>query len=56
MRRLDRAAFEARRSGEVLVVGEATPATLEALVAWASRIREGDLTLVPVSALMRIPE
>ncbi len=54
-RRLDRAAFEARRLGGVIVVGEARPETLEAVTLWSERNSAGDIALAPVSALLSAP-
>ncbi|MEM9248444.1 MAG: divergent polysaccharide deacetylase family protein [Pseudomonadota bacterium] len=52
-RRLDRAAFEARRGDGVVVVGEARPETLDALQTWANRARGGEVVFAPLSALMQ---
>ena len=52
-RRLDRAAFEAARTGAVVVVGTAREETLRALAEWSRGDRAAQVALVPVSAIMR---
>jgi polysaccharide deacetylase 2 family uncharacterized protein YibQ len=51
-RRLDRAAFEARRAGAVVVMAEARPETLEALAAFAAEARAERVALAPASAVL----
>ena len=50
---LDKAAFEARRRGAVIVAAEGSMATARALFTWAARDRQTELRLAPVSAVLR---
>ncbi|MEM6741354.1 MAG: divergent polysaccharide deacetylase family protein [Pseudomonadota bacterium] len=51
-RRLDRAVFEARRDGAILVVGEARPETVSALRDWSASNRAREIAFAPASALL----
>lgn len=51
-RTLDRAAFRARQSDGVILVGKATPATMAAVAAWAADAGS-DVVLAPVSKALR---
>ena len=54
MRRfLDRAVFKAAQDGAAVVMGQTLPDTLTALNEWALEGRAGDVTLAPISALMK---
>ena len=47
---LDRAAFRARQSDAVILVGRASPGTMAAITAWAAdAVAGGDVALAPVS-------
>lgn len=50
---LDQAAFRARQQSGVVLVGRVRPDTLSALILWGSANRAGDVTLAPVSAVLR---
>ncbi len=50
-RLLDRAAFEAARTGNVLVIGHATPATVSALTGWIASGRK-EAVIGPLSAVI----
>ena len=54
-RTLDRAAFTARQSGGVVVVGRLQPLTLEVLSVWALNAEREGVLLAPVSALLVPP-
>jgi len=49
---LDRAAFKAAQDGRVAVVGEATPATVAALLEWTVEGRAAAVALAPATAVM----
>jgi polysaccharide deacetylase 2 family uncharacterized protein YibQ len=49
---LDRAAFKAAQEGRVAVVGEASPATVAALLEWTVEGRAAALALAPATAVM----
>jgi len=49
---LDRAAFKAAQDGRVAVVGEATPATVAALLEWTVEGRAAAMALAPATAVM----
>ena len=51
-RTLDRAAFEATRSGAILIAGTARPETLNAIKSWLQQSRR-DLLAAPASAVLR---
>jgi polysaccharide deacetylase 2 family uncharacterized protein YibQ len=51
-RALDQAAFRARQSGGAILMGRVTPATLEALRAWAAGVDRSQLAIAPVSAVL----
>lgn len=51
-RLLDRAAFEARRDGGVIMLGRVRPDTIAALTRWSVQIQTG-VALAPVSAVLR---
>ena len=50
---LDQAAFRARQSDGVVVMGRIEAETLSALVLWGSANRAGQVDLVPLSAILR---
>ena len=52
-RYLDRAAFKAAQEGRVLVIGDARPETITALLEWAVEGRAAAVALAPVTALLR---
>ena len=55
-RYLDRATFRAQQEGQVLVLGHAARAdTLDGLIGWRMEGRAGQVAIVPVSALLRLP-
>jgi polysaccharide deacetylase 2 family uncharacterized protein YibQ len=57
MRRyLDRAVFKAAQDGAAVVMGQTLPDTLTALNEWALEGRAVDVTLAPISALMKAAE
>ncbi|WP_375691232.1 divergent polysaccharide deacetylase family protein [Pseudooceanicola sp. LIPI14-2-Ac024] len=49
---LDHAAFRARQSDGVIMVGRLRPETLQALAVWGLQDRAGQVALAPVSALL----
>jgi polysaccharide deacetylase 2 family uncharacterized protein YibQ len=51
-RALDQAAFRARQSGGAILMGRVTPATLDALRAWAGNLDASQLAIAPVSAIL----
>lgn len=51
-RYLDRAAFRAAQEGRVVVIGEARPETVSALMEWAVEGRASAVALAPVTAAM----
>ena len=51
-RNLAQASFRARQTGQAVVLARATPATLEAIRIWANRSDPGQVSLVPVSAML----
>jgi polysaccharide deacetylase 2 family uncharacterized protein YibQ len=56
LRTLDQAAFRARQEGAVILVGEAEPATVEAIRRWAEANPDGEILLGPVSAALGAPQ
>jgi polysaccharide deacetylase 2 family uncharacterized protein YibQ len=56
LRTLDQAAFRARQEGTVILVGEAEPATVEAIRRWAEANRAGDVLFAPISAALSAGE
>jgi uncharacterized protein len=56
LRTLDQAAFRARQEGAVILVGEAEPATVEAIRRWAAANPDGEILLGPVSAALGAAE
>ncbi|SFB80002.1 divergent polysaccharide deacetylase family protein [Tropicimonas isoalkanivorans] len=52
-RYLDRAAFKARQEGAVVMAGHARPETVKALFEWVGSDKASDVTLAPVSAVLR---
>lgn len=52
-RYLDRAVFKAAQDGAAMVMGETLPDTITALTEWSLEGRAADVTLVPVSAILR---
>ncbi|HEV8034531.1 divergent polysaccharide deacetylase family protein, partial [Yoonia sp.] len=51
-RALDQAAFRARQTGDVVIMGRMTPDTLAALREWADQLDQSTLAIVPVSAIL----
>jgi polysaccharide deacetylase 2 family uncharacterized protein YibQ len=51
-RALDQAAFRARQTGDVVILGRLTPDTLAALREWAGQLDQSTLAIVPVSAIL----
>ncbi|MEQ3626507.1 MAG: divergent polysaccharide deacetylase family protein [Celeribacter sp.] len=51
-RYMDRAAFEAIKTGAVIMIGHTYPDTLTALMGWSDSARVEDVALAPVSALL----
>lgn len=51
-RYLDRAAFRAVQEGSVIMLGQTSPETIEALVQWALQDRAARLAIAPVSAIL----
>ena len=51
-RYLDRAAFKAAQEGEVVVLGQLRPETLQAILEWAIEGRAATMALAPVSAVL----
>ncbi|RAP42682.1 hypothetical protein BYZ73_03160 [Rhodovulum viride] len=54
-RMLDRAVFEARQTGQAVLVGHSRPETVTALFSWALQSGPGEVALAPLSALLRLP-
>ncbi|SMX42559.1 divergent polysaccharide deacetylase family protein [Actibacterium lipolyticum] len=52
-RYLDRGAFKAAQDGQVVVVGHSYPETVTALFSWALEGKGADLTMAPISAILR---
>jgi len=52
-RYLDRAVFKAAQDGAAMVMGETLPDTITALTEWSLEGRATDVTLAPVSAILR---
>lgn len=50
---IDQAAFRARQSSGVVVIGRVRPDTISALSLWATANRAGQVALVPVSAVLQ---
>lgn len=51
-RALDQAAFRARQTGDVVIMGRMTPETLAALRDWAGQLDQSTLAIAPVSAIL----
>jgi polysaccharide deacetylase 2 family uncharacterized protein YibQ len=51
-RALDQAAFRARQTGDVVILGRLTPATVQALRDWAGALDQSTLSIAPVSAML----
>lgn len=51
-RYMDRAAFEAIKTGSVIMIGRTYPDTLTALMGWSDGARAEDVALAPVSAIL----
>jgi polysaccharide deacetylase 2 family uncharacterized protein YibQ len=56
LRTLDQAAFRARQEGAVILVGEAEPATVEAIRRWSEANAGGDVLFAPISAALAAGE
>jgi uncharacterized protein len=56
LRTLDQAAFRARQEGTIILVGQAEPATVEAIRRWAEANRAGDVLFAPISAALTAGE
>lgn len=55
-RYLDRATFRAQQEGRVVVMGRAAhPDTIDGLIGWRMEGRAGQVAMVPVSAVLRLP-
>lgn len=55
-RYLDRATFRAQQEGWVVVLGRAAhPDTIDGLIGWRMEGRAGQVAIVPVSAVLRLP-
>lgn len=54
-RYLDRAAFKAAQDGRVVVLGQAQPRTIAALLEWTVEGRAASVALAPASAVLRGP-
>jgi len=52
-RYLDRAVFKAGQDGQVIMIGHSYPETVTALFKWALEGPGGDVTLAPLSAILR---
>ena len=52
VRALDQAAFRARQTGNVVVLGQMTPDTVAALREWATGVDQEALSIAPVSAIL----
>lgn len=52
-RYLDRAVFKAAQDGAAMVMGETSPDTITALTEWSLEGKASDVTLAPVSAILR---
>lgn len=52
-RYLDRAVFKAAQDGSAIVMGETLPDTITALTEWSLEGRATDVTLAPISAVLR---
>ncbi|MGB8623887.1 MAG: divergent polysaccharide deacetylase family protein, partial [Paracoccaceae bacterium] len=52
-RYLDRAAFKAGRDGHVVMVGHSYPETVKALFSWALQGKGQEVTMAPISAVLR---
>ncbi len=52
-RYLDRAVFKAAQEGSAIVMGQTNPDTIQALTEWTVQGRASEVTLAPVSALLR---
>lgn len=52
-RYLDRAAFKALQDGQVIMVGRSYPATVTALFSWAIEGKGAEMSMAPVSAILR---
>ncbi|WP_342070767.1 divergent polysaccharide deacetylase family protein [Yoonia algicola] len=51
-RALDQAAFRARQTGDVVILGRLTPSTVTALLEWAAALDQTSLSIAPVSAIL----
>ncbi|WP_055685535.1 polysaccharide deacteylase family 2 protein [Loktanella sp. 5RATIMAR09] len=51
-RALDQAAFRARQTGDVVILGRMTPETVQALRDWAGALDRSTLSIAPVSAIL----
>ncbi len=51
-RALDQAAFRARQTGDVVILGRMTPETMQALREWAGALDQSTLSIAPVSAIL----
>jgi polysaccharide deacetylase 2 family uncharacterized protein YibQ len=56
LRTLEQAAFRARQEGSVILVGEAEPATVEAIRRWSEANAGGDVLFAPISAALSAGE
>lgn len=54
-RMLDLAVFEARQTGQAVLVGHSRPETVTALFSWALQSGPGEVALAPLSAVLRLP-
>jgi len=52
LRALDQAAFRARQTGDVVLLGRVRPETLDALREWAAGLDQQSLAIAPVSAIL----
>lgn len=53
---MDQAAFRARQTSGVILLGQVREETLQALTAWGAANRAGQVAMVPVTAVMDVPE
>jgi polysaccharide deacetylase 2 family uncharacterized protein YibQ len=51
-RALDQAAFRARQTGDVVILGRLTPSTVTALREWTAALDQTSLSIAPVSAIL----
>jgi hypothetical protein len=52
-RALDQAAFRARQEGYVVMLGRVRPSTISAVLLWGLQDRGAEITLVPISTVLR---